>query len=181
MCQHDGRDCSFNVIFVNMFVAICPIHERLSIRSTCTVNASMKNYTSAVWMFWSCCFFLFLLFLFLFFCFFLFYFSASRKIKGHWMYFSLEVCYRATGFSWCTEGASPSSRCWKISQEKWKRWPASRNIRESMMGWALLVGGALNHSHNQRETRSNRKSNKSNKIAQRLNKSQLQRLVPPAS
>lgn len=67
MCQHDGRDCSFNVIFVNMFVAICPFHERLSIRSTCTVNASMKNYTSAVWMFWSCCFFS------RFFCFFFFF------------------------------------------------------------------------------------------------------------
>lgn len=110
---------------------------------------------------------------------FLFYFSASRKIKWHWMYFSLEACYRATGSSWCTEGAGPSSRCRKISPEKWKRWPASRNIGESMMGWALLVGGALKHSHGQRATRSNKK--KSIEIVQRLNKSGLQRLVRPAS
>lgn len=109
-------------------------------------------------LFFSCSFVSFSLFLF--------YFSASRKIKWHCMYFNLEACYRATRFSWCTEGAGPSSRCWKISQEKWKRWPASRNIGESMMGWALLVGGALKHSHSQRETRSNKKSNE---IVQRLN------------
>lgn len=35
----------------------------------------------------------------------LFYFSASRKIKGHWMYLSLGACwYRATAVSWCTGG-----------------------------------------------------------------------------